>query len=131
LQVENEYKIHVVEPRAQSLDSFPEHVRETMIVKFEDHSQDGVGEVASSSRKRDREAMGIELPRAEFFRIHAAIAGVLHMSGAGRFFDELLAKFNDYEDGPVVPSDDGVSKAVNDFERLDLMKGESEGSIII
>ena len=33
----------------------------------------------------------------EYISIHATLAGVLNMSGAGRFFDELLDKYKDDE----------------------------------
>lgn len=41
-------------------------------------------------RKRHRP---IDLPDPRFIAIHAGIAGILHMSGAGKFFDELLDKY--------------------------------------
>ena len=53
----------------------------------------------SSTRKRGR---SIDLPNPCYIAIHAAIAGVLHMSGAGKFFDELLVKYRD--DIPLVRS---------------------------
>ena len=65
---------------------------ENMLVTFEDHSGDFI---AGSSRKRRR---SIPLPNPHYLAIHAAIAGVLHMSGAGRFFDELLDDYKDDED---------------------------------
>ena len=44
----------------------------------------------------------IPLPNPKFFAIHAAIAGVLHTSGAGKFLDELLEKYGqDDLVGPV------------------------------
>ena len=43
-------------------------------------------------RKRAR---SLALPDSDFIRIHAAIAGIMHSSGAGRFFDELLDKYRD------------------------------------
>ena len=33
-------------------------------------------------------APGVDLPNPHFITIHAAIAGILVMSGAGRFFDK-------------------------------------------
>lgn len=47
------------------------------------------------TRKRSRT---LSVPDPRFIAIHAAIAGILHMSGAGRFFDELLTKFHDGDD---------------------------------
>jgi len=43
-------------------------------------------------RKRART---LALPDQDFIRIHAAIAGILHASGAGKFFDELLDQYRD------------------------------------
>ncbi|KAJ3500414.1 hypothetical protein NLJ89_g9808 [Agrocybe chaxingu] len=59
-------------------------------ITFRDHSKD---HAAENSKKR--KTAPIDLPDPRFLAIHAAVAGVLHMSGAGRFFDELLDKFND------------------------------------
>ena len=52
--------------------------------------QNGDFTVPANSRKRVR---SISLPDPEFIRIHAAITGILNMSGAGKFFDELLDKY--------------------------------------
>jgi hypothetical protein len=60
-----------------------------MLVTFEDHSGDFI---SGSSRKRLR---SIPLPSPHYLAIHAAIAEVLHMSGAGKFFDELLKEYKD------------------------------------
>ncbi|KIJ91979.1 hypothetical protein K443DRAFT_126075 [Laccaria amethystina LaAM-08-1] len=57
---------------------------ENMLVTFADHSGDFI---PGSSRKKPR---SIPLPNPRYLAIHAAIAGILHMSGAGKFFDELL-----------------------------------------
>jgi hypothetical protein len=55
------------------------------------------------SRKRLRE---ISLPNPKFLSIHAAIAGVLHTSGAGDFLDELFEKYGqDDLVGPVTWED--------------------------
>lgn len=59
-------------------------------IQFQDHS----GEFEESN-SRKRKAPGIDLPSAKFIAIHAAIAEILHMSGAGRFLDELFKKFGD------------------------------------
>ncbi|KAK7676795.1 hypothetical protein QCA50_020263 [Cerrena zonata] len=58
------------------------------------------------TQKRSRT---LSVPDPRFIAIHAAIAGILHMSGAGEFFDELLMKFFD---------DDGLAPLVRwqDFE---------------
>ncbi|PPQ92957.1 hypothetical protein CVT25_000220 [Psilocybe cyanescens] len=54
---------------------------------------------SSSTRKRNR---SIDLPNPLYIHIHATIAGVLNMSGAGKFFDELLYMYKD-DEGNVPP----------------------------
>ncbi|KDQ53343.1 hypothetical protein JAAARDRAFT_197509 [Jaapia argillacea MUCL 33604] len=50
---------------------------------------------------------GIDLPNPLFLRIHAAIAGILHASGAGKFLDELIVDSGHGESvGPVTCGDD-------------------------
>jgi len=65
-------------------------------ITFRDHSNDFN---SGSTRKRNRT---VALPNPHYIGIHAAIAGVLNMSGAGRFFDELLDKYKD-DEGEVPP----------------------------
>ncbi|EDR06274.1 uncharacterized protein LACBIDRAFT_328943 [Laccaria bicolor S238N-H82] len=60
---------------------------ENKLITFEDHSGDFI---SGSSRKRPR---SIPLPNPHYLAIHAAIAGILHMSGAGKFFNELLKEY--------------------------------------
>ena len=62
---------------------------ENMLVTFENHSGDFI---SGSSCKEPR---SIPLPNPHYLAMHAAIAGVLHMSGAGKFFDELLSEYKD------------------------------------
>ena len=61
------------------------------LVIFRDHSDDFS---SGSSRKRKRP---ISLPSLKYVSIHATLAGVMNMSGAGKFFDELLDKYKDNE----------------------------------
>ena len=61
------------------------------LVVFRDHSNDSE---PSGSRKRKR---SVALPDPKFISIHATLAGIFNMSGAGRFFDELLNKYKDDE----------------------------------
>jgi hypothetical protein len=68
-------------------------------VVFVDRSSDFT--VPANNRKRVR---SISLPDPEFIRIHAAIAGILNMSGAGKFFDELLDKYRDCGGSAPFPS---------------------------
>ena len=65
------------------------------LVIFRDHSNDFSSEPSGSSRKKKRP---IPLPSPKYISIHAILAGVMNMSGAGRFFDELLDKYKDDED---------------------------------
>jgi len=67
-------------------------------VTFVDHSNDFP---SGSNHKSNRT---FDLPNPQCIAIHAAIAGVLNMSGAGRFFDELLDKYKDAEGIPAVRS---------------------------
>jgi hypothetical protein len=55
------------------------------------------------------------MPDPHHIAIHAAIAGVLNMSGAGRFFDELLSKYKD---------DEGNVPAVRSWSELEALMGE-------
>jgi hypothetical protein len=68
------------------------------LVTFRDHSDDFSSEPSGSSRKRKP----IPLPNPKYISIHATLAGVMNMSGAGRFFDELLDKYKD-DEGEVPP----------------------------
>ncbi|KAF8874715.1 hypothetical protein CPB84DRAFT_1797264 [Gymnopilus junonius] len=58
-------------------------------ISFQDHGNDFL---PASMHKRNRP---VNLPDPSYIAIHAAIAGVLNMSGAGRFFDELLGEYKD------------------------------------
>ena len=66
-------------------------------VTFVDHSEDFTQ--GSGSPKKNR---SIDLPNPRYIATHAAIAGVLNTSGAGKFFDELLVKYK--HDAPSVRS---------------------------
>ncbi|KAF4611198.1 hypothetical protein D9613_007133 [Agrocybe pediades] len=77
-------------------------------VSFKDHSS----EFAMDSTHNHRP---VNLPDPRYIAIHAAIAGILHMSGAGIFFDELLHKYRDEE---------GNSPAVRSWSELEALMGE-------
>jgi hypothetical protein len=79
------YSLKVLQPMGLS------RKHENMLVTFKDHSGDFISGPSRKSRS-------IPLPNPHYLAIHAAIAGVLHMSGAGRFFDELLDEYTDDED---------------------------------
>jgi hypothetical protein len=72
------------------------------IVEFRDRSAE-----FEQSGSCKRKAPDIDLPDSKFIAIHAAIAEVLHMSGAGRFFDELFRTFGEES-----------SRCWEDFERM-------------
>ncbi|KAF4613468.1 hypothetical protein D9613_007421 [Agrocybe pediades] len=78
-------------------------------VSFEDHSNQFPLDYT------DKERSPVKLPDPCFIAIHAAIAGILHMSGAGKFFDELL---DDYRD------DEGKIPAVRSWSELEALMGE-------
>jgi len=78
-------------------------------ISFEDHSNDFLSD---STCKRNPP---VDLPDPRHIAIHAAIAGILHMSGAGRFFDELLEKYKD---------DEGNVPAVRSWPELETLMGE-------
>lgn len=62
-------------------------------ITFADHSDD-----FPDRNDKKRTAPPVNLPDPCYIAIHAAVAGVLHMSGAGKFFDELLGDFKDDDD---------------------------------
>ncbi|KAF8956807.1 hypothetical protein BDZ97DRAFT_1737811 [Flammula alnicola] len=105
-QVDNEYTVKIFTDRrlfgfyGRSADA---------LVTFRDRS----GEFRSSkSQKRVRE---IALPDPHLISIHAAIAGILHMSGAGKFFDELLDRYQDKDrDVPPVRSWPDLEKVIGE-----------------
>lgn len=70
-------------------------------MEFKDHSEEFQSDQRTFHRKRKRE---VPLPDPHYIRIHAAVAGILHMSAAGKFFDELLAKFGDQDGSSAVRS---------------------------
>ncbi|KAF9555150.1 hypothetical protein CPC08DRAFT_643336, partial [Agrocybe pediades] len=78
-------------------------------VSFEDHSNQFPLDYTDKRRRP------VNLPDPCFIAIHAAIAGILHMSGAGKFFDELL---DDYRD------DEGKIPAVRSWSELEALMGE-------
>lgn len=58
-------------------------------ISFEDHSNDFVSDSTLKG------SCPIVLPNPRYITIHAVIAGILNTSGAGKFFDELLARYRD------------------------------------
>lgn len=82
-----------------------------IILTFEDHSgRYATAPQVPASRQSQRLAQvqgaqavnqGVPVPNRDFIRIHAAVAGVLHMSGAAEAIDEVLKRF----DGTGPPGD--------------------------
>lgn len=91
--------------KEEGLVRMPENNR----ISFEDRSNDFL---SGPTRKR---RPPVDLPDPHYIAIHAAIAGVLNMSGAGRFFDELLDKYKDK---------DGNVPAVRSWPELETLMGE-------
>jgi len=91
----------------------------TKVVEFKDHSEEF--QANRGRRKRSRE---IPLPDRRYINIHAAIAGVLHMSGAGKFLDELLQKFGDGDAPSAV-------RSWEDFDRVVQLAGIKKGMPIL
>lgn len=82
---------------------------ENNCISFEDHSNDFL---LDSTCKRNPP---VDLPDPQHIAIYAAIAGILNMSGAGKFFDELLDKYKD---------DEGNVPAVQSWLELEMLMGE-------
>jgi hypothetical protein len=78
-------------------------------ISFEDHSNDFLSD---SAHKRIPPG---DMPDPHHIAIHAAIAGVLNMSGAGSFFDELLKKYKD---------DEGNVPVLRSWPELETLMGE-------
>jgi HNH endonuclease len=54
---------------------------------------------------QNHSSKNIELPNADFIKLHAALCGVLHMSGAGDDIDNLLQHLKKDRDGNGPPAD--------------------------
>ncbi|KAF5319243.1 hypothetical protein D9619_008706 [Psilocybe cf. subviscida] len=76
-EIENAYDLKVFRDRGI--------MKKPNRITFEDRSND----FSDSTRNLKRNAP-VDLPNPHYIEIHAAIAGILHMSGTGKFFDELL-----------------------------------------
>jgi hypothetical protein len=93
---------------------------DSKFVEFQDHSQEfQTSDEEKPLRKRRHE---VPLPDPHYLRIHAAVAGIMHMSGAGRFFGELLDKFGNQGGSSAVRSWEEFEKVV---ERANLREGLS------
>ncbi|RDB17618.1 hypothetical protein Hypma_001069 [Hypsizygus marmoreus] len=89
-EVENRYTVKIFDEYKHSISGLTKG--QVKVVEFYDHSDEfRTAEERSSPLKRSLE---VPLPSPHYISVHAAIAGVLHMSGAGKFLDELLDKFD-------------------------------------
>jgi hypothetical protein len=59
----------------------------------------------------------VALPNPLYLKIHAAVCGVLHMSGTGKFLEEVLQKFIREDGSSAVHSLDGSVLPWDDLER--------------
>lgn len=85
-------------------------IPEGLAITFKDHSttSDEVPSVTlNASGKRPHDAVGVDLPDPDLVRLHAALADVLHMSGARHVFDLISVRCGPCS--PPVPSADGDS----------------------
>ncbi|OSD07482.1 hypothetical protein PYCCODRAFT_1474016 [Trametes coccinea BRFM310] len=91
---------------------------------FVDHScPEATGESTSTraGRKRSHDEVGIDLPNPTLLRMHAALAKVLHASGAAEIFDAFLLQPSSSA-GPVIAAEYGLSFAENIVEgKLDVV----------
>jgi hypothetical protein len=85
------------------------------LVVFTDHS-DEIGATATHTGNHTKR---IALPNPDYLAVHAAIAGILHASGAGDFFDEVLKG----RDGSV-DSEDTAVPPVRSWPELERMMEE-------
>lgn len=65
------------------------------LVTFRDRSNDFPAQPEAGSHSTRKRSRPLSVPNPDYIAIHAAIAGILNMSGAGKFFDELLDKYQD------------------------------------
>ncbi|TFK64942.1 hypothetical protein BDN72DRAFT_881228 [Pluteus cervinus] len=91
----NKYKIEVLNRRRAHGLNLPGADIKSRIVEFKDYSGEG-----------------LEIPHPRYFRTHAAIASILHASGAGIFLDGLLEKYGYDEDSYSVPSFENLLRRI-------------------
>ncbi|TFK60526.1 hypothetical protein BDN72DRAFT_850467 [Pluteus cervinus] len=109
---DNRYKLKNLDPiRSELEDLLGGRTVEDVVVEFKDHRRE-------SAQLRGEKTLppAIPLPDPLFFKIHAAVGGILKMSGAGKFFDELLAKYDHDKDPMGAPSFDDVVRSLGATE---------------
>ncbi|KAF8879917.1 hypothetical protein BD779DRAFT_1676133 [Infundibulicybe gibba] len=73
---------------------------DSKIIEFGDRSAEfQAGQPEPVGKHSCEERHEIPVPDPRYLRIHAAIAGVLHMSGAGKFFYEIVREWYEDEEG--------------------------------
>jgi hypothetical protein len=94
-------------------------------ITFGDHSRD-FAEPSSPDRKRLRSragaSRGVALPNPMFIRIQRAIAGVLHMSGAGESIDQALDRAGKSGTGVILTGADFAHFGLG--ENLEVIMGQ-------
>ncbi|TFK71320.1 hypothetical protein BDN72DRAFT_958128 [Pluteus cervinus] len=100
----NSYKIKVFNPEHRYRLSLYDNVIETKVITFKDYGNEDVS-----------------LPDPTYFRIHAAIAGVVHDSGVAKFLDDLLQKCSFFVDEDPLPLPESFDDILRDV-RIQLMK---------
>lgn len=69
------------------------------LIRFEDHSDE------FPPKSTCQRTCSVALPNPRWIALHSALAGVLHLSGARKFFEALLNKYLDEEgNAPAVQS---------------------------
>ncbi|TBU36498.1 hypothetical protein BD309DRAFT_995582 [Dichomitus squalens] len=107
-ETDNHYKIMIYVPSDMGAQTKKTHTT------FKDHSPEWPMDNPedSSSRnlrsgKRTHDKLGVALPNPQLLRLHAALTGVLRLSGAAEIFDRIIS--SDGSDEPAVPSADGTT----------------------
>ena len=110
-------------------------------IKFEDHSHKHQKPSPlpqehdynlHSGQKQPTTSSGVALPDPQFIAIHAAVAHILHMSGAAGFIDYVLRRWGDEFPKLRVPKADeleDLNYLASAFAAADLTPGM--GSIVI
>ena len=66
-----------------------------------DHNGDPIQDPSTSEQCTDGGTTASRLPSRELLRLHAALAGVLHGSGAAETFSQLLGRYTDLYGVPL------------------------------
>jgi len=109
------------------------------VIKFEDHShkhqQPPLQEHdhnLRSGQKQPTTSSGVALPDSQFIAIHAAVAHILHLSGAAGFIDYVLRRWGDEFPKLKVPKADeleDLNYLASAFAAADLTPGMGNPAI--